>query len=516
MKKKKKTMSSNFGRLKRDLIGGSLRICDKLVLDDALNLCVGNVTAGNVCGSLIANTLTEKESMQGIDVYGNINLQPGYFLNGSIVLELVDLDIDSLIVSNVACIGEVQSSIIREKTPSAGISLIGSEVRTSSDLMVSGDAVVMGGVGVGSSVTANTVVATNHVNAPHVNATIQVCSPSVITNLLQPKTGTDINVAGNLVINSTNEVCGPLVTQSVRAKNPILPVMVLGDLLLPGSDTDLDMDCGDLQNVNRISVDFIQGKSGSSIDFNSSVLDNVGTLRVDSIEGKSEAFIDFNCHTLNNVGTLEVDFIQAKNSGTVDFTCSTLTNIDTIVVDNIQAKSEGFIDFDCGTVGNIDTIVAHRFHAKDNGNVTIGNPGTTFTGPDAVTIGALASTVGPNAVAIGHLASATNTGVALGHLAGAADADSTSTGFFAFSIYGGTATGSMSLCGGPGGVAIGHMAAVVNGGIALGYMAMSVGGEIALTVPAAAPPGAPVAPPPATMLVPVTVNGFGPFLLPLY
>jgi hypothetical protein len=90
----------NHGILCKHLFGVALSICDRLVLDQNLNLFVGNVLAGNVCGTLVTSELIEKDSLQGISLCGNLTVKDGFFLRGNV-------QVDSTVMVNGTFTGDV-------------------------------------------------------------------------------------------------------------------------------------------------------------------------------------------------------------------------------------------------------------------------------------------------------------------------------------------------------------------------------------------------------------------------
>jgi len=71
-------MASNFGQLRRDLIGCTLEIQSKLIIDKKHNLCVANAIVSNLCVQFSVATplIEEKDGMEGIQIVGDLNLAP--------------------------------------------------------------------------------------------------------------------------------------------------------------------------------------------------------------------------------------------------------------------------------------------------------------------------------------------------------------------------------------------------------------------------------------------------------
>lgn len=81
-------MSGSFGRLERDLIGGSLSIFGKLVLDSECNLTVANATTNHITvqDTLFTGNIFERDAIEGITFTGDIHMSAGYTIySGTIV-----------------------------------------------------------------------------------------------------------------------------------------------------------------------------------------------------------------------------------------------------------------------------------------------------------------------------------------------------------------------------------------------------------------------------------------------
>lgn len=129
----------NFGKLTQDLIGGSLRINDTLVIDQQLNLVIGNVLASTLTGPLYAPSLTEQNSMQGISVFGNLTVQPGWYLGGDISTSALTVTGPAVYQQSLTVQGVLNAAMISSDTIMAD-SIV---ARTDQDVSVVGNVVLL-------------------------------------------------------------------------------------------------------------------------------------------------------------------------------------------------------------------------------------------------------------------------------------------------------------------------------------------------------------------------------------
>lgn len=143
----------NFGKLTQDLIGGSLRINDTLVIDQNLNLIIGNVMSSTLSGPLFTPSLTEQNSMQGISVFGNLAVQPGWFLTGEIVSQGITATGPSVCEQSLTVQGVLSAAMITSDTLMIDSMLARNEL----DINVVGNLVIIDGA---STFTGNVLAAT--------------------------------------------------------------------------------------------------------------------------------------------------------------------------------------------------------------------------------------------------------------------------------------------------------------------------------------------------------------------
>lgn len=129
----------NFGKLTQDLIGGSLRINDVLVIDQQLNVIVGNVLASTLTGPLYTPSLTEQNSMQGISVFGNLTVQPGWFLGGDISTSALTVTGPAIYQQSLTVQGVLNAAMISSDTLMIDSIL----ARTTQDVNVVGNLVLL-------------------------------------------------------------------------------------------------------------------------------------------------------------------------------------------------------------------------------------------------------------------------------------------------------------------------------------------------------------------------------------
>lgn len=218
----------NFGKLKKHLFGSALSICDKLVIDEHWNLCVGNILAGNICGTLLGSDIIEKDPTKGIRFFGNINIQDGFFLTGNV-------DLTGVMFSDFFTTGNIYAG---------GNILADGNITTMEDLCVVGTAFLKGGActptlavttitgktpGDGPIIQGNSQligaleIVGGPLTVPQVFST-GVCTDVLLVNTLTPKLGTDINVMQGNVILVANAMphffCGDLLANVIMPKNP--------------------------------------------------------------------------------------------------------------------------------------------------------------------------------------------------------------------------------------------------------------------------------------------------------
>jgi len=218
----------NYGRLDTHLIGNGLSIRDKLVIDENWNLCVGNVTSGNICGSLIATDIIEKDPAQGINFFGNVNIQEGFFVTGNVDLTGV-MFVDFFTSGNIFAEGNIN---------------------TMSDLNVSGTSYLNGGAcitglqtdvltgktfGVGPIITGNSQLLGSFdiIGGPLSSSQIfcdGLCTDVLLLNTMTPKAGNDIDVLeGNInIVGSPFFFCGDVKANVICSNNPGVPLNICG------------------------------------------------------------------------------------------------------------------------------------------------------------------------------------------------------------------------------------------------------------------------------------------------
>lgn len=228
----------NFGKLTQDLIGGSLTIGDKLVIDSHLNLHIGNVYGGNIKGTLYTSHIVEENSMQGIQVLGNVNIASGYFLTGD--LQIADATVTNLHVTNNATIGQTLHVLsVTGLTSGLGPDIVGNTNLTGS-LFVSGP----------------------ELTVPHL-ASDTISVDALMTNTIAAKIGTQIEILGNLRILESDAVIYVDTLKSESAPGITAPV-IMGNLTITGPQLF----------VPHIVTTLLSGPSGS-VEVTSNVLVDV-------------------------------------------------------------------------------------------------------------------------------------------------------------------------------------------------------------------------------------------------
>jgi len=218
----------NFGKLKKHLFGSALSICDKLVLDEHWNLCVGNITAGNICGTLLATEIIEKDAADGIKFFGNINIQEGFFLTGNV-------DLTGVMFTDFSTSGNIYAG---------GNIFSEGNLTTMEDLCVVGKAYLKGGActplmaanvitgkepGVGPVINGNSQlngsleIVGGPLTVPQIFAS-GVCTDILLVNTVTPKAsgnlGANVNVIqGNVNLDYGHYFCGDLRANIISPKN---------------------------------------------------------------------------------------------------------------------------------------------------------------------------------------------------------------------------------------------------------------------------------------------------------
>ncbi len=197
----------NFGKLDQDLIGGTLTIGDRLVLDGQLNLIVSNIHSGNIFGILFTNQLVENVSTQGIQVYGNLHIADGFYLTGDIIA-------DSTTVTQLNVLGMLTTPVIKSSVSGIGPTLLGNTT-VSGNLGVVGDII-----------------------APVIH-TDSLVSDVVLLNTISPRTGSTIELFGNLHLLG-GELFVDIITNETNAGIVLDGNVIIGgsQLMVPSIFTD--------------------------------------------------------------------------------------------------------------------------------------------------------------------------------------------------------------------------------------------------------------------------------------
>lgn len=196
-------MASNFGVLNKGLQGSHLRIGDKLVIDRDTNILVGNIGCGTLTTheGIFTPALVEDKSFEGIQLHGNLIIQPGSFLIGDVDMSGVisgDLTVGGtgLFGGNIATGGALFTSVVHPETTGGLVTLSGN-VRMSQNLSVS------------SSITADVLLVDN-----------LIAQPSSM-----------INVLGSIhLVDSTTHFQGNLHTLAIASANSSSPITIAGGI----------------------------------------------------------------------------------------------------------------------------------------------------------------------------------------------------------------------------------------------------------------------------------------------
>lgn len=246
----------NFGRLTDDLFCRTLTIGDRMVLDQNLNLIVGNVFAGNLECVLFTSKIVEQSSMSGVTIYGNLHIQPGFYLTGNIdltgvMLEDVNASGNINIGKNCCVSGDVLTDKITSKTNplTLGPSLFGASS-------------VQGSLTVSGLITS-----------------AQLCSDSILVNTLSGKNTDLIELEGDLALTSGN-----IFVHNITGKLDGVGPLITGNTTINGNlDVASSIDCNGLfaTSINcnglvatTLLCDQFSSKSGIAVD----IIGNINML----------------------------------------------------------------------------------------------------------------------------------------------------------------------------------------------------------------------------------------------
>lgn len=315
-------MSSNFGRLDRDIIGCNYFVLGSKIIDCDRNVFVCNVNAkqfiGNLIGNVQAKLIQEQNTHQGITVAGNVrfsenaNIAQDLSVCGTIYTDSIESKGNILEITNLV------SDTIRANV------IVANVVRT-------------------KELTSN-VMTSNIVNATSICANVDVQT----RYLKEKEDGGEINVVGNLVLDANSMVkgilCGNLYTHNITRKEANVEIQVDGNLVLNSNSYFKGTVCGNL-NTHRITKKTanveIQVEGNLVLDANSMVkghlCGNLDTFEINEKSPGNGIFITGNVDISGGI-------ILPKGSGT-------LSNI----VANIY-QTQANIDSPAGTIATTNTL----------------------------------------------------------------------------------------------------------------------------------------------------------------
>lgn len=245
----------NFGRLTDDLFCRTLTVGDRMVLDQNLNLIVGNVIAGNLQCALFTSKIVEESSLSGITVYGNLHIQSGSYLTG-------DIDLTGVMFEDVLAHGNVT---------------IGGFASVATELFVDKITSKTQPVLTGPMFYGNTTVASGK----------SFAADLVETNALASRSGSSIQIYGNLLIDE-NLTVSEIIAASVTGKVSGLGPLIIGNTVVYGTITADALGCEGIISAHRLICDGIisstlltdqlSGRSGDQLDIVGNVSLLTGTL----------------------------------------------------------------------------------------------------------------------------------------------------------------------------------------------------------------------------------------------
>jgi len=216
----------NFGKLTQDLNGGTLSIGDNLVIDSHLNMHVGNISAGNVFCTLFTSKLVEQTSQNGINVYGNLHIESGFYLTGD--FKITNETFENLNVNGLLAVSG-SATITEDLTVDQNLSVPTlSGLTTGTGPIIKGNTSVVGGLSVsGPDLLVPQVICDT------------LCTEVAILNTLTPKTGHTIEVFGNLVVTGQQLTVPQLVCPDISPGSG--QVAIHGNLTIAAPGVQLDV-----------------------------------------------------------------------------------------------------------------------------------------------------------------------------------------------------------------------------------------------------------------------------------